>query len=306
MNNTIITMIISILRLAVPVIITSMGTMFSVRAGVMNLGADGMMISGAFCAVLGSYITGNPWIGILFGILGGMAIGAIHSLVCVEFGGVQNISGLGLNMLATGLTCFFCRSLYSSSISPAVAAIQYSRFLERIPGIGYILVQFSPIFYITILLFLICCFFVDKTVTGLRLNAVGFNPQMVETAGVNVWKLKHISVLICGSLAGLSGAYLSIGQLNTFMEGMTMGRGMLAVIAVQMGNQQPRRILLIALIFGFFDALQLQLQINNVGIAPELIQTIPYIAGIAALALSTTKAAAARKMQPYLKNKYKF
>lgn len=307
MNSvTISAMIVSILRLSVPVISTGLGNMFSVRAGVMNLGAEGMMISGAFCAVLGSYATGNPWIGVLCGILGGFVIGVIHSLICVEFGGIQNVSGLGLNMLAAGLAAFFCRSLFGSAFSPSVPSIQYTMCLAKIPVVGGLLSQFSPLFYLMIVLVVICCFFVDKTVTGLRMNAVGYNPQMVETAGVNVWKLKHISVLICGCMAGLAGAYLSIGQLNTYMDNMTMGKGMLAVIAVQMGRQHPKRIVLIALIFGFFDALQIQLQINNTGIAPELIQTIPYVVGILALALDSDKGSAPRRLAPYLKNKYKF
>lgn len=305
-QTVVINMLISILRLSVPVIITGLGNMFSVRAGVMNLAAEGMMISGAFCAVLGSFYTGNPWLGVLCGILGGLVIGMIHSMICVEFGGNQNVSGLGLNMLAAGLTAFFCRTLFGSAFSPAVESIQTTNILSGIPVVGTILSQFSPIFYLMILIFIACCFLVDKTVLGLRMNAVGFNPQMVETAGVNVWKLKHMSVIICGALAGLSGAYLSIGQLNTYMDNMTMGKGMLAVIAVQMGRQHPRRIVWIALIFGFFDALQLQLQINNVGIAPELIQTIPYVVGIIALAMDTSKRTAPRLMAPYLKNRYKF
>lgn len=307
MSQTVaINMLVSILRLSVPVIITGLGNMFSVRAGVMNLAAEGMMISGAFCAVLGSFYTGNPWIGVLCGILGGLVIGMIHSVICVEFGGNQNVSGLGLNMLAAGLTAFFCRTLFGSAFSPAVESIQTTNILSGIPVVGTVLSQFSPIFYLMILIFIACCFLVDKTVLGLRMNAVGFNPQMVETAGINVWKLKHMSVIICGALAGLSGAYLSIGQLNTYMDNMTMGKGMLAVIAVQMGRQHPKRIVWIALIFGFFDALQLQLQINNVGIAPELIQTIPYVAGIIALAMDTSKRTAPRLMAPYLKNRYKF
>lgn len=305
-QTVVINMLVSILRLSVPVIITGLGNMFSVRAGVMNLAAEGMMISGAFCAVLGSFYTGNPWIGVLCGILGGLVIGMIHSMICVEFGGNQNVSGLGLNMLAAGLTAFFCRTLFGSAFSPAVESIQTTNILSGIPVVGTVLSQFSPIFYLMILIFIACCFLVDKTVLGLRMNAVGFNPQMVETAGINVWKLKHMSVIICGALAGLSGAYLSIGQLNTYMDNMTMGKGMLAVIAVQMGRQHPRRIVWIALIFGFFDALQLQLQINNVGIAPELIQTIPYVAGIIALAMDTSKRTAPRLMAPYLKNRYKF
>jgi simple sugar transport system permease protein len=305
-SSIIATILISILRLSVPVIITGLGNMYSVRAGIMNLSAEGMMISGAFFAVLGTWLTGNPWIGVLSGILGGVVVAAVHTGICVEFGGNQNVSGLGLNTLMAGVTSFFCRSLFGSAFSPMVASIQTTGFLSGIPFLGGFLSQFSPIFYIMILILAGCWFVVEKTVIGLRMNAVGFNPQMVETAGVNVWRLKHASVLICGALVGLAGAYLSIGQLNNFMEGMTMGKGMLAVIAVQMGRQQPLRIVAFALGFSFFDAVQIQLQINSIGIPAQLIQTIPYVVGIATLAISSTsKAVAPRLLMPYLKNKYK-
>lgn len=309
MSRTIVlVMVISILRLSVPVIITGLGNMFCEKVGVMNLGSEGMMISGAFGAVVGAYYTGNPWIGVLAGILSGMFVAGIHSLISVEFGGAQNISGLGLNTLAAGLTSFFCRSLFGSGKSDVAASIQNIGILAKIPVAGKFLSQFSPIFYIMIILFIICAYLMNKTIIGLRMTAVGDDPQTVETAGINVWRIRHICVLVCGAFAGLAGAYLSIGQLNTFVEGMTMGKGMMAVIAVKMGRWDPKRIVLVALMFGFFDALQLQLQINNTfGMPTEIIQTIPYIVGIAAIALDTTSTAAPRALrQPYLKNKYKF
>ena len=140
------------------------------------------------------------------------------------------------------------------------------------------------------------------------MTATGDDPKTVETAGINVWKLRHICVILCGTFAGLAGAYLSIGQLNMFMENMTMGRGMLAVIAVKMGRWEPKRIVMVALLFGFFDALQLQLQINKIwNVAPELIQTIPYVVGIIAIAFDTVSNVNPKSLtQPYMKNKYKF
>lgn len=308
MTSLMIVMLVSVLRLAIPIIITGLGNMYCERAGVMNLGAEGMMIAGAFGAAAGAYITGNAWIGVLTGIAGGMVIAAIHSLICVEFGGIQNISGLGLNMLAAGLTAFFCRSIFGTSISATVASIQSTPVLSKIPVIGGFLSQFSPIAYIAVALIGVSWFVMKKTVWGFRLVSVGDDPQTVITAGIDVWKLRHMGVLICGAFAGLAGAYLSIGQLNIFMEDMTNGKGMLAVIAVKMGRWDPVRIVCVALLFGFFDALQLQLQISNAfDLSPEILQTIPFILGIIALAVDSSSNVNPKSItQPYLKAKYKY
>jgi simple sugar transport system permease protein len=220
---------------------------------------------------------------------------------------MQNISGLGLNMMAAGLTSFFCRSMFKTALSPSVASIQSMPWLARLPVIGPVLSQFSPILLLLIAIFIATCYIMGRSVAGLRIIAVGSDPQTVETAGINVWKLKHICVIACGALAGLAGAYLSIGQLNIFMENMTMGKGMLAVIAVTIGRRRPLRTVIVALLFGVFDALQLQIQISGItDVPPELIQAIPYAAAILAMALDFGKKLDDVNMRPYLKNRYKF
>jgi simple sugar transport system permease protein len=307
-GTILLVILVSIIRLSIPIIITGLGNMFCEKAGIMNLGAEGMMIAGSFGAIVVSLYTGNPWIGVLAGIICGIIVAGIHGLICVEFGGIQNISGLGLNMLAAGLTSFWCRSLYGSGKSPVGPAIQSIPALGKVPLIGTFLSQFSPIFYIMIILFVISRYIIKKTILGLRMTAVGDDPQTVETAGINVWKLRHICVLVCGAFAGLAGAYLAVGQLNIFVENMTNGKGMMAVIAVKMGRWDPKRIVAIALMFGFFDAVQIQLQIRNVFNLPtEIIQTIPFLVGIIALAVDTALVARPGALnKPYLKNKYKF
>lgn len=302
------TMVISVLRLTVPIVLMALGNMFSERAGIMNLGAEGMMISSAFGAVAGAYFFGNPWLGVLTAILCSMLVAGIHSLISVEFGGIQNISGLGLNMLAVGMTSFFCRAMFNTGISPTVPSLQTSEFLKNVPLIGKVLVQFSPLAYLTLVIIAVCWFVMSKTVFGAHIVAVGDDPRTAETAGINVWRLRHFCVtVLCGALAGLAGAYLSIGQLSFFMEDMTNGKGMLAVIAVKMGRWSPKYIVAVALLFGFFDALQAQLQINNVlNIAPELIQTLPYVAGIVTMFFSSSSKETPKALrQPYVKNKYK-
>lgn len=266
------------------------------------------MIAGSFGAAIGAYLTGNAWFGVLCGVAGGVLVAFIHSVISVEFGGIQNVSGLGLNMLAAGMTSFFCYAMFGTSMTPAIASIQSTPVLGNIPFIGEFLQQFSPITYIAIALILLCWYLMSKTTLGLRMTAVGDDPKAVETAGINVWRIRHICVMVCGAFAGLAGAYLSIGQLNMFMEDMTMGKGMLAVIAVKMGRWEPKRIVVTALMFGFFDALQLQMQISGAfNISPELIQTIPYVVGIIALTIDSASDVNPKALRvPYVKNKYKF
>ena len=307
-NSLILTLLISILRLTVPIMLMALGNMFCERAGIMNLGAEGMMISGAFGAVVGTYFLGSPWLGVLVAICCSMVVSGIHSLISVEFGGIQNISGLGLNMLAVGVTSFLCRFIFGTSISATVADIQTTKWLAKIPVIGRVLSQFSPLAYLAVVIILVSWFVMSKTTLGLHIVAVGDDPKAAETAGINVWRLRHLCVTVfCGALAGLAGAYLSIGQLSFFMEDMTNGKGMLAVIAVKMGRWQTKYVVAVALLFGFFDALQAQLQINNpLNIAPELIQTIPYLAGIVTIIISSNSKENPKALRiPYLKNKYK-
>ena len=309
MNSSVIAlMLLSIVRLSAPVFIAGVGNMFCERVGILNLGTEGMMVSGAFCAVLGSHITGNPWIGLLCGVLGGALAASVYGVVCVEFGGTQAIAGLGLNMLALGLTQFLCSACFKSDISPNVPNLNECRFLRGIPVVGPYLSKLSPIIFIMILVAIASYVVVFKTAFGLRIRAVGDDPKTVETGGIDVWKLKYQGVMLCGLICGLAGAYMSIGQLDRFVTGMTSGKGMLAVIAVKMGRWNPLGIMGTALLLGVFDALQLQLQLNSsFTMPPEWVQTIPFIAGIVVLACQHSSNNRPSSLEvPYIKNKYKF
>ena len=274
----------------------------------MNLGAEGMMTSGAFCASLGAYFTGSAWLGVLFGIMGGIIVSSIHSVNCVEFGGNENISGLGLNTLAAGLSGFLCRELFGSGITPSVANLQRTEIFASIPVIGKTLSAFSPLAYVCIVVILLGVFITQKTTLGMRIVTVGDNPIAAETAGIDVWRIRHLCVsLFCGICGGLAGAYLSIGQLSFFQDDLVNGKGMLAVIAVKMGRWNIGKLTLVALMFGFFDALQVQIQINYSMLSPELIELIPYMVAVIALFISGENSDAPKAMTvPYLKNKYKF
>ena len=300
--------LIATLRLTVPIILMSIGNQYCERAGVMNLGAEGMMVAGAFGAVLGTYYTGNAWLGVLFGMLGGMVISTIHSVNTVEFGGNQNLSGLGLNTLAAGLASFFCRQLFGSGITPSVENLQRTEILAGIPVLGKFLAQFSPLAYICILVIVISLFVMKKTVLGMRIVSVGDDPIAAETAGINVWNIRHLCVSVfCGICGGLAGAYLSLGTLSFYQDNLTNGKGMLAVIAVKMGRWDIGSMVLVALLFGFFDALQVQIQLNFPSVSPELVQLIPYVVALIVLTMSSDNESKPQSMSiPYLKNRYKF
>lgn len=306
--NFVSVILLSVIPLSAPVFIAGIGNMYCERVGILNLGAEGMMVSGAFFAVLGSYFSGNPWLGVLFGIIGGVLAGAIHAVVCVEFGGLHAISGLGITMLFNGITKFLCISIFGSTFTPNVTALQTTPFLAGIPLIGGFLSGLSPLIYIAIVLAVISKRLVFYTPYGIRMQAVGDDPLTVETAGIDVWKMRYSGVLLCGAICGLAGAYMSLGQLDRFFEGMISGKGMLAVIAVKMGNWMPGGILGTALLLGLCDAIQFQMQINGVlHIPPEILQMFPYFAGILVLSLQHSENTRPTALDTaYLRGKYKY
>ena len=304
MSSVATSMILSMLRLTTPILIAASGSMFCEKAGIQNLGLEGMMLMGAWAAMFGSYCTGSAWIGVLCGIIAGGILALIHGIISIEWGGIQNISGLGITTLATGLTAYFMRSIFGGSISDQVFSIQTTSIFS---GISQFLTQLSPITYFAFLVIPLLWYVLYKTPTGLRITAVGDNPEALETAGVNVWRLRLCCVAFSGLMAGLAGAYLSVGQLNRFVENMVAGRGMLAVIAVKMGKWNPLGVLVASLLFGICDAIQLQLQISPsafFNLPTEIIQMFPLIAGFVALALSSGDTASPRAFaKPYMRKK---
>ncbi len=299
-------MLLSVIRLSAPIFIAGIGNMYCERVGILNLGSEGMMLFGAFFGVLGSHYTGSAWGGLLCGVLAGIVIGSLYGLICAEFGGIHAIAGLGLNLFAGGLTTFLCIAFFKSTISPSVTAMPTTDIFSGIPVIGDFLSQLSPIIYIGVVIAVISYLVVYKTPFGLRMRAVGDDPKVVETAGINVWRVKFIGAVICGAICGVAGAYMSLGQLDRFVMNMISGKGMLAVIAVKMGKWNPLGILGTALLLGFFDAIQLQMQLAGIPLPPEIIQIFPLVAGIIALTLQSGADARPSSLEKiYLKNQYK-
>ena len=291
MLNFLIFMLASTLRMGTPIALTALGGLTSERSGVVNIGLEGIMLASAFGAVLGSYLTGNPWIGVLTAILVGVLISAIHSVISITWGGNQSVSSMALVLLATGFSGVGLKAVFGQQgSSPQVPSLEHTPILSSIPVVGGFLSDLSPFVYIAFLaLILIHCMF-KYTPLGLRIITVGENPKAAETAGLSVHKIRYFSVILSGVLGGLGSALLSLGQMNLFQEGMVAGRGYLALGAVTMGRWSPIGAFASSMFFGLFSAIQLYVQtIPGNPVPSEFIQMIPYLASLLVLAVSLKK-----------------
>ena len=291
MLNFLIFMLASTLRMGTPIALTALGGLTSERSGVVNIGLEGIMLASAFGAVLGSYLTGNPWIGVLTAMFVGVLISAIHSVISITWGGNQSVSSMALVLLATGFSGVGLKAVFGQQgSSPQVPSLEHTPILSSIPVVGGFLSDLSPFVYIAFLaLILIHCMF-KYTPLGLRIITVGENPKAAETAGLSVHKIRYFSVILSGVLGGLGGAFLSFGQMNLFQEGMVAGRGYLALGAVTMGRWSPIGAFASSMFFGLFSAIQLYVQtIPGNPVPSEFIQMIPYLASLLVLAVSLKK-----------------
>lgn len=276
------------LRSATPLTFAALGGIFSERAGVVNIALEGIMLTGAFTAMLVSYYTGSPWLGVLAAMLAGGLIALIHAFVSIEFRANQVVSGVAINLLAVGLTSFFLQVIFKSAgQSPSVndlGKISLS-FLKGVPFFYNLLNDLSPMVYLAILFVIIANYVLFKTTFGLRLRAVGEHPEAADTVGISVKGVRYLCVTLSGLLAGIGGATLSVGLLNIFSEGMTAGRGFIALAAVIFGKWTPFGALIAALFFGIADAMQMLAQTLQITFLPrEIWLMLPYILTILALA----------------------
>jgi simple sugar transport system permease protein len=262
--------LISTISMSTPLILAALGGVFSVRGGIMALGLESMMMTGAFCAVLGSYLSGSAWIGVLCGVLGGMLLGLLHGVLCIRYKVNQVISGIGLNLLALATTTLLMQLVWKNrGSSPQVASLEYSGVV-------------SPLFWLTVALAIVASVVLFRTKFGLRLRMVGEHPQAAASMGIRVHGYKYIGVLVCGALAGLGGTYLSLDHLNMFVRDMTAGRGYIAVVINILARYTPLNTIWCAGIFGFSDAVQIIFQ--GRGVPPQLVQSLPYLVTLLVLA----------------------
>jgi simple sugar transport system permease protein len=270
------------LRISVPYTLAALGTTFSERGGVINIGVEGMMLNGALAYVLGAYFTGSPWVGLAAAVAVGLLTAALHALVTVVFRADQITSGLGVNLLAAGLTKFVLTAVFhSSSNSSRVVGLPELplRGLERIPGLGAVLA--TPLVTVTAALVFVAHWGLFRTVFGLRLRTLGERPEAAATLGLSVPVGRTLGVLVSGAFAGLAGAWLASEQ-HSFTDGMTNGRGYIAIAAMIVGKWSPAGAAAACLLFGAAEALQIRLQ--GSAFPNELLQMLPYLVTMLALA----------------------
>lgn len=270
-----IALIWSTVRQATPLILAALGGMFSERSGVINIALEGMMLAGAFTAAAVTYATGSPYVGLLAGMMAGMLIAAIHAVACIQYQADQVVTGTAINILMLGMPAFLSGAFFLSSGSTPQIPKEH-------------LVPWLPIF-IAIVMVPLSWYVLYKTPFGLRLRSVGENPEAADAAGVRVARMRYAGVLLSGVLAGLGGAYLSIGQSSLFTRNMTSGRGFIALAALIFGKWRPFQTLLACLLFGLTDAIATQMQgvvklPSGDDIPVQFVYMVPYILTIVVLA----------------------
>lgn len=281
-------MLVSSVISATPIALAALSGIYSERSGVVNIGIEGMMLMGSFVSVVVASVTHNLTLGFLAGAVSGLILGALHAVLSIRYRINQIISGTGIIILALGITNFLYRTFLNPNPnlnnSGKILSALPIPFLWRIPVIGPILFNQSPVIYIMFLMILFTHFFFNYTKWGLRIRSVGENPKAADTLGINVFPLRYLSVLISGTIAGFAGAHMSIGQIGFFSESMSAGKGFLGLAAMIFGNWNPGGAFLGSIIFGFFNSWQDKLSILQVGIPSEFLGMAPYIATMIVLA----------------------
>lgn len=274
------------IRTATPILIAAIGILYSERAGIVNIGVEGLMLIGALMGVYGSYLSGSVTVGLIFAVIFSMLFALIFGIFTIYLGADQTVVGMALNIFALGFTTTLNRIIFGVNTSvPKISTYKVFKVpvLNKIPIIGEILFENSIIVYFAIIIVFITVFIFKKTNYGLKIKAVGENPKAADTLGINVYKIRMSTVLISGALAGIAGSYVSMGQLSFFTENMVAGRGYMALAAVVFGNYRAKGVLLAVLIFGAGDAIVYRLQAMNFNIPYQFLVMLPYIITIVAL-----------------------
>ncbi len=292
---------VAVLRIATPLVLGTLGVLLCERAGVLNLGIEGIMVAGAFAGWVTVYHGGGLWTGVAAAALTGMAFGALHAGLTVALGLSQHVSGLGITLLATSLASYAYRVGFPRVDSPPTIRPFAEMSWLPLP----VLNQQTPVTLLALLAVPVLAWLLYRTPLGLALRMVGENPEAVEGQGISVLRLRTGAVMAGSALMGVAGAFLTLAAFNAFYFNMVNGRGWVCVALVVFASWRPGKALLGALLFGFFDALQLRLQQAGGGafgldIAYQFYLMLPYVMAIVALVLVARRAAYPQAlMKPY-------
>lgn len=282
------TLIASTIRLSTPLILAALGGLYSERGGVINIALEGMMLAGAFTAAAVTAFTHSSLVGVVAAVMAGLLVAALHALATVRYRADQVVSGTAINMLFLGVPALLSGALFDST-----GATRPLTKDEVMPDVMIFNPQSYPmlasifnhrlIVYLAFIVVAATVYVLYRTRFGLRLRAVGENPEAADTAGINVQRMRWAGVLISGALAALGGAYLAIGQSSQFTRNMTAGRGFIALAALIFGKWHPVGAMLACLLFGFAEAVSIRMQ-GTVNIPNQFILMIPYVLTIVMLA----------------------
>jgi simple sugar transport system permease protein len=300
MEDFIVGFLSATLRIATPLIFGTLGELFCERAGILNLGIEGTMFFGAFVGFTVAAQSGSLMIGLLAAILAGALAGLLMSLLSVILGVNQHVSGLGITLLLTALSMFGFNLIFGANrVLPSIESFPQIKLLGNIPILGEIFTQYG-LTYVAILLIPLCAWILHHTSFGLNLRSVGQNPEATDAAGINVYGLRTIALMIGGGLIAVGGAFLSLAQLGTFTFGIINGRGWVCIALIIFANWEPIRVFWGALLFGGVSALQLRLQLTGLNLPYEAFLALPYVVTIIALSLAGRNASyPAALLKPY-------
>ncbi len=275
----------SAIRLSTPLLLAALGGLFAERSGVLNIALEGLMLAGAFTAAVVTYFVGSPWVGLLAAIAAGVVVALLHAVASIRYRADQVVSGMAINILFLGIPALLSGALFGSTgTTPQLGRKQ--------------LLPVAPI-VLAFALVPLTRYVLNRTRFGLRLKAVGENPEAATTAGISVAGIRYLAVALSGALAAIGGAYLSTGQSSLFARNMTAGRGFIALAALIFGKWRPVQTMLACLLFGFAEALSIQMQ-GVAQVPVQLLQIVPYVLTIIVLTGFIGHSRAPRALgQPY-------
>lgn len=282
------------LRIASPLIFGVLGALLCERAGVLNLGIEGIFVAGAMAGWMAVWLGAGLWGGVFFAILAGGALGLLHGILTVPMGLSQHVSGLGVTLFATSLSYFVYRtSLPAVSSPPRIEPFRALDIpiLSDLPFVGPVLFQQTALTWLALILVAVIWYVMNRTPLGSALRAVGDNPDSVDAQGLSVYALRIGAIVVGSSLMALGGAFLTMSAFDAFFFGMVNGRGWICIALVIFASWQPGKALLGALLFGAFDALQVRLQTEVGALVPgQVFLMAPYLLSILALVIAARRA----------------
>lgn len=288
-----------------PLLLGTLGEVVTERAGILNLGIEGMMSVGAVTGFIVTFTTGNPWLGMIVAIIAGSLISLIHAFVTITLRANQVVSGLALTMLGLGLSGLWGKPYIGRPLTAKMAPIAIPG-LSKIPFVGEILFYHDAYVYLSVILGLMIWFLLKYTKIGITVRSVGENPKAAETLGINVSLVKYACVMVGGAFAGMAGAHLSTAYSKSWIEGMTSGRGWIVIALTIFALWEPSKAFLGAYVFGGIFVIQYVLQ--PLGISPNLLAMLPYLTTLVVLLSYGMSSKGKRKMsapatlgEPYIR-----